>query len=122
MRLAVEYPRYAPELVAKLASQTPAWQISWPFLAVFGLLACAELAAVRNPDIKQFLVEDLDRYVKPVMAILLALGVINAAQSQEVNHMMASPVATPAMSSATSATAEFVSHTMVQKWYNDNPS
>ena len=88
LRLAVEYPRYAPELVAKLASQTPAWQISWPFLAVLGLLACAELAAVRNPDIKQFLVEDLDRYVKPVMAILLALGVIDAAQSQTVNHLM----------------------------------
>lgn len=99
LRLAVEYPRFAPELVAKLASQTPAWQISWPFLAVLCLLACAELAAVRNPDVKQFLVEDLDRYVKPVMAILLALGVINAAQSQEVHHMMGSaavPVQTAA--------------------------
>jgi len=75
------HPRYVPELIVKMAESTPDWQVSWPFLTVFGLLAAAELAAVRNPDIKHFLVEDLDRYVKPIMGILLSLGVVHSAQS-----------------------------------------
>ena len=88
MRLAVNYPRFAPEMVAQMAAHTPEWQISWPFLSVFGLLACAELAAVRNPDVKEFLVEDFDRYAKPVMGLLLSLGVVSSAQSDEVRQLL----------------------------------
>ena len=88
MRLALAWPDYAPELIRQMAEHTPAWQISPAFLTVFGVLAVVELAAVRNPDIKEFLVEDFDRYAKPVIAILLSLGVATTAQTLEVKELM----------------------------------
>ena len=61
MRLALVWPDCMPELVRQMAEHTPAWQTSTAFLTVFGVLAALELAAVRNPNIKTFLVEDFDR-------------------------------------------------------------
>ena len=88
MRLAHAWPDCAPELVRQMAEHTPAWQTSTAFLTVFGILAALELAAVRNPDIKTFLVEDFDRYAKPVISILLTLGVMTAAQSLEAKKLI----------------------------------
>ena len=88
MRLALVLPDYAPELVRQMAEHTPAWQTSTVFLAVFGVLSVLELAAVRNPDIKTFLVEDFDRYAKPVISILLACGVMTTAQALETRELL----------------------------------
>ena len=88
MRLALAFPDRAPEMILQLAGKTPAWQVSYVFLTVLGALAAAECAAVRDPDIKAFLAEDLDRYAKPVMAVLLAGGVVTTAQTQEVQELL----------------------------------
>ena len=88
MRLALVWPDCMPELVRQMAEHTPAWQTSTAFLTVFGVLAALELAAVRNPDIKTFLVEDFDRYAKPVISILLACGVATTAQTLEVKKLV----------------------------------
>ena len=88
MRLALVWPDYAPELVWQMAEHTPAWQTSTAFLTVFGVLAALELAAVRNPDIKTFLVEDFDRYAKPIISLLLTLGVMTTAQSLETKKLI----------------------------------
>ena len=88
MRLALVWSDYAPELVRQMAEHTPAWQVSPVFLTVLGILAAAELAAVRNPDIKTFLVEDFDRYAKPIISILLACGVMTTAQAMETKELI----------------------------------
>ena len=88
MRLTLAWPDYAPELIRQMAEHTPAWQTSSLFLTVFGILSAVELAAVRNPDIKEFLVEDFDRYAKPVIAVLLSLGVVSTAQELEVRNLI----------------------------------
>ena len=80
IRVAKAFPQYLPDLIVKLAEQTPAWQTSWPFLTVLGILAAVELAAVRDPGIKHFLIEDFDRYAKPVMSALLAFCVVTSAR------------------------------------------
>lgn len=88
LRLAVVFPSHAPALLVEMASRVPAWQISWVFLTVMGVLAALELAAMRNPDIKQFLTEEVDRYAKPAMAILLACSVVNTAQANEIRELL----------------------------------
>ena len=55
LRLALEYPSYAPKTLADMAVRVPEWQISLPFLIIVGSLAILELAAIRNPEIKEFL-------------------------------------------------------------------
>lgn len=91
MRVTLALPDHMPELVRQLAEHTPAWQVSPIFLTVLGILAAVELAAVRNPDIKTFLVEDFDRYAKPVIAILLTCGVMTAAQAVEAGKLLEGP-------------------------------
>ena len=88
MRLTLVWPDSMPELVRQMAEHTPAWQTSSVFLTVFGILSVLELAAVRNPDIKTFLVEDFDRYAKPVISILLACGVVTTAQALETKALI----------------------------------
>ena len=88
MRLTLIWPDYMPELVRQMAEHTPAWQVSPVFLTVLGVLAAVELAAVRNPDIKTFLVEDFDRYAKPVISILLTCGVVTTAQALEARKLI----------------------------------
>ena len=88
MRLTLVWPDCVPELVRQMAEHTPAWQVSPAFLTVFGVLSVLELAAVRNPDIKTFLVEDFDRYAKPVISILLTCGVVTTAQALETRELL----------------------------------
>lgn len=88
MRLTLVWPDCMPELVRQMAEHTPAWQVSPVFLTVFGVLSVLELAAVRNPDIKTFLVEDFDKYAKPVISILLTCGVVTTAQALETRELL----------------------------------
>jgi hypothetical protein len=91
MRLAPHWPAFLPELpeiVRQMAEHTPAWQTSSAFLTVLGILAALELAAMRNPDIKEFLQDDFDRYAKTALSILLACGVMNTAQALEVRKLV----------------------------------
>jgi len=90
MRLTLAFPNWTmiPEVVRQMAEHTPAWQMSTVFLTVFGVLSVLELAAVRNPDIKTFLVEDFDRYAKPIVSILLACGVMTTAQTLETKKLI----------------------------------
>lgn len=87
LRLAVEYPSYAPKTLADMAVRVPEWQISLPFLIIVGSLAILELAAIRNPEIKEFLTEEVDKFAKPVLSILLAFSVINTSQSDEIRQL-----------------------------------
>lgn len=90
MRLTLACPDCTciPELIRQLAEHTPAWQVSPTFLTILGILAAAELVAMRNPDVKQFLVEDFDQYAKPVLSMLLIFGVVTPAQDQEVKELI----------------------------------
>ena len=88
MRAALTWPQHMPDTIRQMAEQTPSWQVSWLFLTIFGILAVLEIAAVRNPDIKQFLVEDFDRFAKPVVSLLLALGVVNNVQVMDIQHLL----------------------------------
>ena len=88
MRLSLAFPDYAPEIVRQMAEQTPAWQISYVFLTIFGILAALELAAVREPSIKEFLVEDFDKYAKPVMSCLMTFGLLSSSQSEEIQELL----------------------------------
>ena len=88
MRLSLAFPEYAPEMVRQMAEHTPAWQVSYVFLTILGVLAAAEIAAVREPNIKEFLVEDLDKYAKPILSILLVCGVVTTAQTLEAQGLL----------------------------------
>ena len=88
MRLTLAWPDHMPELIRQMAEHTPAWQVSSVFLTVFGILSVLELAAVRNPDIKTFLVEDFDRYAKPILSILLTCGVVTTAEALETKKLI----------------------------------
>jgi len=88
MKLALVWPDHMPELVRQMAEHTPEWQVSPVFLTVLGVLAAVELAAVRNPDVKTFLVEDFDRYAKPIVSILLTFGVMTTAQALETQQIL----------------------------------
>ena len=88
MRLALAFPQYVPDLIIRFAEKTPSWQLSWPFLTVFGILAAVELAAVRNAEIKRFLVNDFDRYAKPIMSILIAIGIVTNVQSMGTQELL----------------------------------
>ena len=80
LRLSIAFPQHAPETVVKFAEKLPEWQRSWPFLTIYGLLAVAEIIAVRNAELKRFLVQEIDSYAKPIMTVLLAVGIMTNAQ------------------------------------------
>ncbi|MEM9420735.1 MAG: hypothetical protein AAGA25_17040 [Planctomycetota bacterium] len=79
--------RFGPELgfddwgmlnvlgVAKDA--TPTWFTSNGCLIVLGILAGLEVAATKNPDARAIL-NEVDKYAKPVMAALTVMGVASA--------------------------------------------
>lgn len=64
-----------PARVLEMAKHVPAWQTSNTFLIILAILSVVEIIANRNPDVKRFMVEDFDRYAKPLVAILFTLGV-----------------------------------------------
>ena len=88
MRLATAFPKFSPEALLLMAEKVPQWQISYPFLGVFGVLAILEILANRDPEIKQFMVDELDRYTKPALSLLLACSVISTGQAEEVRELM----------------------------------
>ena len=90
MKLLLVWPEIPliPEFVRQMAEHTPGWQVSPVFLTVFGILAGLELAAMRSPDIKEFLQGDFDRYAKTALSILLACGMMNTAQELEVRKLV----------------------------------
>ena len=75
MRFWPKWEAGCPALVLEMAKNVPAWQTSNTFLILLAILSAVEIAANRDPDIKRFMVEDLDRYAKPLVAILFTLGV-----------------------------------------------
>ena len=89
MRLILAHPNWTliPEVIRQQAQNIPEWQTNAYFLIVLGILAALELAAVRNPDIKEFLIEDFDRYAKPIVSILLSFGVVNSVQMMEIQEL-----------------------------------
>ena len=92
MRLALSYPDCAliPELVRQLAGNMPPELVSDIVLWILGILAALELAAMRNPDIKEFLIEnkDLDRYVKLALSLFVSFRVMSATQALEVGKLI----------------------------------
>ena len=88
LRLAQIYPDFFPELILEAAQKTPSWQLSTLFLSILGVLGVLEIAAMRSAELKTFLAEDFDRFFKPVMAMLLAAGVLSAAQNDQVQTLL----------------------------------
>ncbi|MEM9916222.1 MAG: hypothetical protein AAF911_14805 [Planctomycetota bacterium] len=60
-----------------IAAATPTWFTSNGCLLVLGILAGLEIAATKNPDARAIL-NELDKYAKPVMAALTVMGVASA--------------------------------------------
>ena len=89
MRLTLFWPDHAPELIRQMAEHTPAWQTSTFFLTVFGVLAALELAAVRNPDIKTFLVEGEASNIKITTPddLVTAEAIVNARGDYNANRV-----------------------------------
>lgn len=75
MRFWPKWEAGCPERVLEMAKHVPAWQTSNTFLTLLAILSVVEIIANRPPAVKRFLVEDFDRYAKPLAAILFALGV-----------------------------------------------
>lgn len=55
----------------------PSWFTSDLCLLILGVLAALEIAATKNPDARAIL-NEVDRYAKPLMAALTAMGVASA--------------------------------------------
>ena len=75
MRFWPKWEAACPARVLEMAKHVPAWQTSNTFLILLAILSVVEIIANRNPDVKRFMVEDFDRYAKPLVAILFTLGV-----------------------------------------------
>lgn len=79
--------RFGPELgfddwgmlkaLGVVAGATPTWFTSNECLVILGILAGLEIAATKNPDARAIL-NELDKYAKPVMAALTVMGVASA--------------------------------------------
>ena len=89
MRLALTHPdsMLASKMLRQFAEHA-SWQISPTFLTILGVLSVLELVAIRIPDVKEFLVEDLDQYVKPIMSILVCFGILPPADASVVNELL----------------------------------
>ncbi|MEM1108277.1 MAG: hypothetical protein AAGH99_06265 [Planctomycetota bacterium] len=59
------------------ANGVPSWFTSDACLLVLGILAGLEIAATKNPDARAIL-NEVDKYAKPVMAALTVMGVASA--------------------------------------------
>jgi len=88
LRIAQGHPEHLPELVNNFAKSAPSWQLSWPFLTVMGILAAAEMVAIRNAEVKRFMVEDLDRYAKPIMTALYSFGFVSPLYMEQTQQML----------------------------------
>ena len=92
MRLALDHPDCAliPELVRQLAGSMPPELVSPVVLTFLGILAFLELAAMRNPDIKEFLLEnqDIERYVKLCLSLFVSFRVMSTTQALEVGGLL----------------------------------
>ncbi len=71
------------ESIRELAQAAPTWFTHPLTVGVLGLLALAELLAQRDPDLRQFLHEDLVLWCRPLMTALLVFGFLSPAQAQE---------------------------------------
>ena len=60
-----------------VAGATPTWFTSNGCLIILGILAGLEIAATKNPDARAIL-NELDKYAKPIMAALTVMGVASA--------------------------------------------
>lgn len=79
---------WTPSAVQRMAETTPEWLMgNWGLLAV-GILAVVEIIAVRQEEIREFLVEDFDRFAKPVIALVLAFGFINQETAKSVQDLV----------------------------------
>ena len=73
---------------SEMAHKIPEWQISTPFLTILGGLAILEIIALRVPEIKEFLVEDFDKYAKPIMTLLISVSIISSKQANELQEII----------------------------------
>ena len=80
--------QFIPEAIRVQAEHSPEWQMNPFFLAILGLLAALELVAIRVPAIKEFLIEDFDRYAKTVLSLLMSLDVITSTQMIEMERLL----------------------------------
>lgn len=58
----------------------PSWFTSTPALIILGILACMEVGANKQPELREVL-SFIDRYFKPVMAGLTYLGIVSTADA-----------------------------------------
>lgn len=75
MRFTPQYVDLFSDDLARLATDAPTWFTSDISLIIFGILAILEIAATKNPDIRAAF-REVDKYIKPVIAIITYMGVV----------------------------------------------
>ena len=88
--------RFAPELGLNPALATdlqnaagtmgiaPSWFTSNPALVILGLLACMEVGANKNPELREVL-GLIDRYFKPAMSAMTYLGILSVTDAAYID-------------------------------------
>jgi len=75
MRFTPEYISWFSDDMAGTAADAPSWFTSDISLIIFGLLAACEIAATKSPDLRA-VYQELDKYVKPILAVITYMGVV----------------------------------------------
>ena len=77
MKITVYFPEQMPEAMQNMLVQTPEILLHPVAMTVIGILAAGECVAMYQPEVKEFMTEQLDLYVKPVIAACMALGFLS---------------------------------------------
>ncbi len=87
MKITAFFPEWAPESMRNMLVQTPEILLHPVSMTVIGLLAAGECIAMYRPEVKEFMTEQLDLYVKPVIAGCLALGFFSTDPSEAMEKL-----------------------------------
>ncbi len=72
------FPDRVTEAMVSMHAQTPEILMHPASVSVIGILAVCECLAMYLPEVKEFLVNSLDSYAKPIISALLALGFLSS--------------------------------------------
>ncbi|MCZ7646547.1 MAG: DUF4126 domain-containing protein [Planctomycetota bacterium] len=86
IRFGPDIPAVRDSGILQLVGSTPSWFTHDVTLAILGLLSVLELIATKNAEVRAAL-NEIDQYVKPVMAAVTALGLLSAADAETVKRI-----------------------------------
>ena len=74
--------------ILKLAQMTPVWMKNHITLGVFGGLSLVEIVSIYNCDIKEFYTTFVGKYLKPVVAAVVAFGFLSNKDTELVTTLV----------------------------------